>query len=351
MNTLEKVKFFQYHSPDFFKDDEIKNIDSKHKDIVHAAYHTASREGQEDSFGKRSWIQQSDVSVPLQFRLDALQMFGFKEFGKKLVKYMVNMESDRFLKSAILDDLGILGQIGAGNLVLENPVSETPGVTDAYFTKGASINMRWMRYVYLCHQILHNNLLKNDDIWVDVGPFYGGLQGLVKKYLPNVRMVLVDFHHQLCRSYVYLSSLYPDAMHILPDAVASIKNLHDLPAGSFFYVPARSFSVINQMNCELSSNFVSFGEMKKTTFLEYYDSNIFKRSKWSYIVNRFVSAPFFEKTYDSDSTILDYFKNSKETHYFNIFPMHIYLLTKRRIFDRSQFRPISSQYFELISSG
>ena len=350
MNTLDKVRLFQSHAPDFFNDDQIKNIDSKHQDIVQAAYRLGGRQGKNDTFGKRSWIQQSDISVPFQLRLDALQMCGFKEFGKKLVKHMVNMGSDRFLKSAILDDLGILGLIGAGNLVLENPVTETPGVTDAYFTKGASINMRWMRYVYLCHQILRNNLLKNDDVWLDIGPFYGGLQGLVRKYLPNVRTVLVDFHHQLCRSYVYLSSLYPKANHVFPDEIRSIKNLHDLPTGSFVYVPAGDFVKISQMRCELSSNFVSFGEMKKASFLEYYNSRIFKGSKKSYIVNRFVSAPFFEKTYDSESTILDYLNNNKETHYFNIFPMHIYLLTKRKIFERSQFRPISSQYFELISS-
>jgi hypothetical protein len=264
---------------------------------------------------------------------------------------MLAPESNRFLKSALLDDMSILKEIGAGNLVFENPVSETPGVTDAYFVQGASINMRWMRYLYLCHQILHNYLLKDDEVWLDIGPFYGGLQGLVKKYLPNVRSVLVDFHHQLCRSYVYLSSLYPDANHIFPDAIRSIKNLHDLPAGSFVYVPAGDFAKISHMNCELSTNFVSFGEMKKTTFLEYYNSNIFQKSKRSYLVNRFVSAPFFEKTYDSESIILDYLKEDKKTLFFNILPMHIYLLTKRMLFDRSEFRPISSQYFELIFSG
>jgi len=350
MNTLDKVRLFQSHAPDFFNDDRIKNVDSKHKGIVQAAYHLGGRQGQNDTFGKRSWIQQTDISVPLQFRLDALRVHGLKEFGIKIVRQILRMESARFLKSAILDDLAILGQIGAEKLVLENPVSKTPGVTEAYFINRTSINNRWMRYVYLCHQILRNNLLKNDDVWLDIGPFYGGLQGLVKKYLPKVRMVLVDFHHQLCRSYVYLSSLYPDANHIFPDSVKSIKNLYDLPVGSFLYVPAGDFTKISQMSCEFSTNFVSFGEMKKTTFLEYYNSDIFKKSKKSYLVNRFVSAPFFEKTYDSDSTILDYLNDSKEARYFNIFPMHIYFLTKRKLFDRSEFRPISSQYFELIYS-
>lgn len=351
MNTQDKVKLFQSHSPEFFKDNKIKNIDSKHKNIVQAAYDFASPRGQEESFGKRSWIQQSDIEVPLQFRLKAFHFYSWKSFGKKILKRILLPESNRFLRSALLDDLSILEKIGAGNLVFENPVSETPGVTDAYFINSKSVNMRWMRYLYLCHRILHANLLKNGEVWLDIGPFYGGLQGLVKKYLPNVRSVLVDFHHQLCRSYVYLSSLYPNANHIFPDAIRSIKNLHDLPAGSFVYVPAADFEKISQMSCELSTNFVSFGEMKKNTFLEYYNSNIFQKSKNSYLVNRFVSAPFFEETYDSESTILDYLKEGKKTYLFNVFPMHIYLLTKRKLFDRSEFRPISSQYFELAYSN
>lgn len=351
MNTKDKVQLFQSNSSDFFKDNKIKNIDSKHKNIVQAAYDTACQQGQEESFGLRSWIQQNDIVVPLQFHFTTFKLLGFKQFARKIGAFLSDYRSHKFLKSAILDDLAILTKIGAGNLVLENPVSESPGVSDAYFVQGVSVNMRWMRYIYLCHQILRNNLLKNDDVWLDIGPFYGGLQGLVRKYLPNVRTVLVDFHHQLCRSYVYLSSLYPKANHIFPDAIRSIKNLHDLPVGSFVYVPAADFAKISQMSCELSTNFVSFGEMKKATFLEYYNSSIFQNSKKSYLVNRFVSSPFFEKTYDSDSTILDYLKKFKETHYFDIFPMHIYLLTKRKLLNRSEFRPISSQYFELILSS
>ena len=320
------------------------------KKIVQAAYDTGSRQGQEESFGKRSWNQQNDILVPLQINLRALKFYGLKRFVRKIGTYLLDFKSEKFLKSAILDDLAILEKIGASNLVLENPVSESPGATDAYFVKGASINMRWMRYIYLCHQILRNNLLMNDDVWLDIGPFYGGLQGLVRKYLPKVRTVLVDFHHQLCRSYVYLSSMYPAADHFFPSAIGAIKNLYDLPAGSFVYVPAADFEKIKMMSCDLSTNFVSFGEMKKETFLEYYKSSIFSKSKKSFLVNRFVSSPFFEKTYDSNSTILDYLKTFKKTSYFDIFPMHIYLLTKRNLLNRSEFRPISSQYFELILS-
>ena len=43
--------------------------------------------------------------------------------------------------------------------------------------------------------------------------------------------------------------------------------------------------------------------------------------KNTYLVNRFVSAPFFEKTFDSDLSILDYLKSEKSPDYFDIFPI------------------------------
>ena len=68
------------------------------------------------------------------------------------------------------------------------------------------------------------------------------------------------------------------------------------------------------------------------------------------MVNRYVSAPFFDKTYDSDLTVLDYVNNSRKITYFDVFPMTHYLITKRKLFGESRFRNVSSNYFELISS-
>ena len=70
-----------------------------------------------------------------------------------------------------------------------------------------------MEYLYLNLPIckLKNNKFNIPNnvnkIWIDVGSYYGGVAGLVKKYFPEIRIILVDFHHQLCRSYLYLSEL------------------------------------------------------------------------------------------------------------------------------------------------
>ena len=76
--------------------------------------------------------------------------------------------------------------------------------------------------------ILFSNLQKlvnNNSTWLDIGSYYGGLQGLVKKYYPESKMIMVDFNHQLTRSYIYLKQLYPGANHVFPNEISSIKSL------------------------------------------------------------------------------------------------------------------------------
>ena len=79
-------------------------------------------------------------------------------------------------------------------------------------------------------------------------------------------------------------------------------------------------------------------------------SKLFRDSKNTYLVNRLVSAPFFEKTHDSDLSILDYIKIGKSPDYFDIFPMQHYILEKRELFGRNTYRNTSSSHFEMITS-
>ena len=89
--------------------------------------------------------------------------------------------------------------------------------------------------------------------------------------------------------------------------------------------------------------------MKRNTFKNYIDSNHLKHSKNLYFVNRFVSSPFFEKTYDSDLNIFDYdLKKNFKLTYFDIFPIHHYQTPNRLLFDKIRCRPVSSPYFEMV---
>lgn len=339
---------FIANSPDFESDLMVPDIDNKHKEIVGSAYKRMQQSEFWENF--RNWAGQNDGIEPVKFFTHVL---GNKSSLKNIALYFYTKiflrRRNNFYKSSLIDDIEIIKMIGGEEFLKENRISETPGGSKYFTIHGAQISLRWARYIYLLTRILKSDLLKKDEIWVDVGPFYGGLQGLVKKYVPESRMVLVDFHHQLCRSYIYLKTLYPDANHIFPKDVRKFKKLSNLPPNSFLYVPVSDFELIKNSDVDLVSNFVSLGEMRREHFKNYMESSLFLNAKKIYLVNRFVSAPFYERTYDSDLTVVDYLKTSRSILYFDIFPIHHYLLMKRKVLGRLAYRNVSSPFFETIT--
>ncbi len=177
------------------------------------------------------------------------------------------------------------------------------------------------------------------------------MQGLVRKYYPDTKTILVDFHHQLCRSYAYLKEMYPDSKHIFPNMIDDYKDLSKVPDGAFLYVPASDFNLISDNRVDLASNFFSLGEMNRGIFNEYYQSAIFEKAKNTYIVNRFVSGPFFEATYKNNTNVLNYISSNRRRLFFDVFPIGNYMLINRKLFDRKYYRNTSSSHFELITSS
>jgi putative sugar O-methyltransferase len=348
-NIKNLVREFIDSSPDFYSDlTEGHDIDNKHNNIISSAYTQIESELNENNF--RNWGGQSDFGAPAQITLEMFNQHGvlytlFRYLYLKLFMF----QDEKNLLSFLLDDVAVIEQIGGDKFLLNNKVHETLGVGKFYQYKKYSFNMRWLRYIYILTRVQKYNMLSGNDLWVDVGSYYGGLQGLVKKYNPNVRMILVDFHHQLCRSYIYLHDQYPDALHILPDQVAKYGDFSSLPDGAIVYLPAMNFNDFSYNEVHLATNFFSLGEMKEEFFMEYMNSNIFKKSKFSYLVNRFVSAPFFESTYPGKLSILDYLQDDRDVSHFDVFPVHQYMLTKRELFGRKAFRNTSSSHFELIT--
>lgn len=352
MNTKDLVEKFIKHSPGFYGDIDLKNIDRKHSDILNEAYKQFNPEFSHDNeVNLRDWKGQTDYGVPAQLSINSFKQNGIwhtvlRFAYRKLFKY----GDEKSLHSTLLDDIEVIKMIGGEALLTDNPVHLTPDVKNSFSIDGITVNMRWLRYVYLLKRILDYKVLTDDAVWVDVGSFYGGLQGLVRKYNPKTRIVMVDFHHQLCRSFIYLSKMYPDAIHIFPSQVSEYPNFTSMSEGSFIYVPASDYEKLPEQSVDLFSNFFSFGEMKRDFFNIYFDSKLFLDSKNTYLVNRFVSAPFFEKTHDTDLSILDYLKSGKSPDYFDIFPMQHYILEKRELFGRNACRNTSSSYFEMITS-
>jgi len=258
-------------------------------------------------------------------------------------------QQEKFILQNYLDDLQIIHSIRGDDFLRENPVDHTPGVVHFYEKDGFSANFRWLRYIYLAKRILDLEILGSNSVWLDIGSYYGGLQGLIRKYNPDVNIILVDFHHQLCRSYIYLKSLYPNSKHIFPNQLEDLKNFLSAHNGCFCYVPASEFFLLKDLSVDLATNFFSFGEMKREFFADYFYSDVISNSRYMYLVNRFVSSPWYEPTYDSDLSVSDYFNENREIEYFDVFPMHHYHTIYRNLFGRPGFRNTSSSYFELIS--
>ncbi len=317
--------------------------DSKHKDII------AKVDLTNDLSKFRNWDQQNDMG--LKYRIGIIPKLFLGQYNLNFISPLIKIINKRinhyFEYSSMLDDIAVIINNGGKNLIDQNPQNKTPGAVDFPKIKGYSVSARWLRYLYFLSQIKKNNLLEKNSVWVDVGSYYGGLQGLVKKYYPDITIILVDFEHQLARSYIYLKRLYPESNHFFPNDVKNLRNFQNVKKGSIIYVDQKDFNIIKNFKVDLFTNFFSLGEMKKVTFNNYINSTIYKKSKVVYMANRFSSSPYFDNTYDDAINIFDY-KTEKRISHFDVLPINHYQISYRELFKRKFFRNISSPYFEMI---
>jgi len=316
----------------FDSDLYLNNIDSKHTDILNNFYKNFfyNKKFTEKNF--REWADQSDIGAPAQLTLDHIKIEGLSSVFRFL-KEKIFFLKYRHYNNSFFDDLELLKLYGGLEMLHLNPVHLTPGCSRFYKTFNTSTNFRWTRYAYIANNIIKYNLLNNNSLWLDIGSYYGGLQSFIKKKLPKINIFLVDFNHQLCRSYIFLKKLFPNSNHFLPDDIlnSEFKTIED----SFFYVSVKNFEKLPLLNFDLVSNFFSFGEMKLETYKNYINNQNVKNSNYIYLVNRFVSSPQFEKTYDSKLTILDYIFLDRSKLLFDIFPIHVYNNIKRKLFKKN----------------
>lgn len=346
MDISKLVEEFRKNSLDFSPKSNSK-IDSKHLRILENAKKNIKNLNNSNF---RNWSDQNDMGLRYPMTYFSKVFLGNKKnnllnFFFKILKKRIN---HFFEFSSMLDDIEIIKNLGGEYLLNENPQNKTPGAINFPLVNKYSVSFRWLRYIYILNQIINYKLINNNSTWVDIGSYYGGLQGLVKKYYPESKIIMVDFNHQLTRSYIYLKQLYPEANHVFPNEISSIKSLEFLPKGSILYVEIADYEKLNNFKFNLTTNFFSLGEMKKNTFKKYIESPVIKNSDHIYFANRFCSSPLFEKTYDDSINIFDYKLNQKRT-YFDIFPISHFQITLRNILKRTFFRNISSPYFEMIS--
>lgn len=338
-------KEFVVAFPDYLSESSQK-LDAKHSNVIGLLSQKGNWLVGLKSKDLRSWEGQNDLGVPINVRY--VRTLDF-DFGRKWLKFCFELifrrKINNEIRDSILDDIEIIKLIGGEECLSNNPVINTPGKPIHWTTNEFSVNTRWLRYIYLATRMKNEELFEQGGTWVDIGSYYGGLQSIVAKSTDQARIILVDFHHQLFRSFAYLKEIFPNAIH---DLGGDQLYNHAISELSFHYIHVGSFFKLNNIEIDLLTNFFSFGEMKRDTFQNYRESQPYKNAKRVYLVNRFVSAPFFDPTYDSDLNVFDYQTPARKMTYFDIFPIHYFSSLPRFILGRKRRRNISSPYFEMI---
>jgi putative sugar O-methyltransferase len=344
LSFLEKKMNFAKGFPAYRSENSL-SLDKKHEQIIGAL---ESSEDWLTSFQEsdiRYWSMQDDIGQT-PYWMDYLNRDGskFVNLAKFILHKTKNRKENKMVFDSIVDDISMIRHLYGESYLKDNPVDQTPGNPKYSKIHNFKVNSRWMRYIYLANTIKAKDLLPSGGVWVDIGSYYGGLQGVVFKYNQSSKVILVDFHHQLFRSYAYLSEVFPNVKHNL----GINETLEDESKGSFNYVHVSDFFALKSLNIDLLTNFFSFGEMQRDVFKNYIDSEVAAKSSTIYTVNRFVSAPFFEKTYDNDLSVLDYQFSSHRLSYFDVFPIHHFAEFSREFFGVTRPRNTSSSYFESI---
>ena len=344
MNIKELYKTFLENSSS--KETISNDIDSKHTRIIQNSKNNLENL---NSINFRNWFEQSDMGLKYKMTHFSKIFLGLKNifFLNFLFDFLKKRLNHIFEYSSMIDDIQIIKSLSGEDLIIENPQNKTPGATNFPLVNGYSVTPRWLRYLYLLNQFKRFKLLKDEQVWLDIGSYYGGLQGLVKKYFPQATVIMLDFNHQLARSYIYLKQMYPNCNHILPNQISKIKNLNKIPKGSILYVEIADLKKLNQFKIDTVTNFFSLGEMKRNTFNNYLKSDFIINCETLYFVNRFNSSPFYDMTYDDSINVFDY-RIKKNIFYFDHFPIHQFNIANRKVLERNFFRNASSSYFEII---
>lgn len=352
--SLDNDRALQQHKLDFkeafpnYLNESIVNLDPKHHTIL-KKINSSDWLAEISVKTIRTWNSQDDLGAPLNFKFFIHSKLSILEKFKRLEYLLIrNRSLNKQLLGTAKDDLAIIEQKGGFDLLRKNPVNKTPGFPIFAYHKNVSYNLRWLRYIYLATQIQIHKLLPSNAIWLDIGSYYGGLQAIIANEIKVGKIILVDFHHQIFRSYVFLKSLFPNAIHDLGGLTVN-KNTTNLL--SFHYVHVSKFNVLEEMNLDLVTNFFSMGEMSRSDFNGYLTSQTLNKSANLYMVNRFVSSPFFEPTYKNDLNIFDYKFSGHNLKYFDVFPIHHYFSIPRNLLGSKRPRNISSPYFEALWSN
>ena len=161
-NDTEMLKYFSefYKSVDGNFEHNYKNIDSKHNTLLKINSDKIN-EGSQFFFDNfRSNEIQDDLGCPPQISTKHFKKIGYFKTIKNFISKLYSGLYEQNYRRSFFDDISVLEEIGASELMKKTPVHITPGCNDFYYYKNTTLNLRWIRYLFFSHRIINNNLLK-----------------------------------------------------------------------------------------------------------------------------------------------------------------------------------------------
>ena len=121
-------------------------------------------------------------------------------------------------------------------------------------------------------------------IIVEIGAGWGGFLAMLKQYVPNAQMIIVDLPHTLIFSATYLPTAFPNS------TVGFFGSSDFSGQEDFIFMTSEQFPEWNPMRIDLAINMVSFQEMTSAQVADYGKGLLEKNCSVLYSHNRDKSA-------------------------------------------------------------
>lgn len=248
----------------------------------------------------------------------------FKHFFRKLIR-------DPGDKKYCIENYRKLFSIGYDKKLKDYSFSLV-GNPGFYTHDGIKFNERWLRHVRTCElfkqYISQDKSLKLNVI--DIGGGYSQFACMLKKTTPINKVATVDYMEQLFLSHFFIKKNFPNSkVNTLKEIIeADIIDEEFIKRFDFLLIPIECYNKIKSGLFNVVCNFSSLGEMPWEAFNAYNNSQILKKSKFFFTINRLDSWP----TYKNLITILDYNLDDYEPIYKSISPLWDYYYVSYTIF-------------------
>ncbi len=182
-------------------------------------------------------------------------------------------------------------------------------------------NERSLRHLRTVSIIKKKIPLNAGDYVLDIGGGYAQFSMCLRRALPKIKNIVIDFPEQLLLARYYIHTLDPNCrvnnIRQTYSAEDLLENINDFDV---LLLPADSYNVINKLQLKLVCNFSSYGEMPLSVFTEYQRQPSISKAEYFFTINRLDSFP----TYNNRMCILNYLSSMSRIEHLEVSPIWDY---------------------------